>query len=57
MLTDYLQACERGLAPLFAPQPLSAVMTLSRERLVDRPHGDLPRWLAALEALPAGPAE
>lgn len=57
MLTDYLQACERGLAPLFAPQPLAAVMTLSRERLVDRPHGDLPRWLAALEALPAGPAE
>lgn len=57
MLTDYLQACERGLAPLFAPQPLSAVMTLSRERLVDRPHGDLSRWLAALEALPAGPAE
>ena len=57
MLTDYLQACERGLEPLFAPQPLSAVMTLSRERLVDRPHGDLPRWLAALEALPAGPAE
>ena len=57
MLTDYLQACERGLAPLFSPQPLSAVMTLSQERLVDRPHGDLPRWLAALDALPAGPAE
>ncbi|MBQ25168.1 tRNA 5-methoxyuridine(34)/uridine 5-oxyacetic acid(34) synthase CmoB [Alcanivorax sp.] len=57
MLTDYLQACERGLASLFAPQPLSVVMTLSRERLVDRPHGDLPRWLAALEALPMGPAE
>lgn len=57
MLTDYLQACERGLVPLFSPQPLSAVMALSQARLIDRPHGDLPRWLAALEALPAGPAE
>lgn len=57
MLTDYLQACERGLAPLFSPQPLGAVMALLQERLVDRPHGDLPRWLAALEALPTGPAE
>ncbi|WP_062810553.1 MULTISPECIES: tRNA 5-methoxyuridine(34)/uridine 5-oxyacetic acid(34) synthase CmoB [Alcanivorax] len=55
MLTDYLQACERGLEPLFSPQILSAVMVLSRQRLVERPHGDLPRWMAALDALPAGP--
>ncbi|MGB1466654.1 MAG: tRNA 5-methoxyuridine(34)/uridine 5-oxyacetic acid(34) synthase CmoB [Alcanivorax nanhaiticus] len=31
-------------------------MALTRERLIDRPHGDLSRWMAALEALPAGPA-
>jgi len=55
MLTEYLQACERGLEPLFSPQILSAVMALSRQRLVERPHGDLPRWMAALDSLPAGP--
>lgn len=32
-------------------------MALSRERLIDQPHGDMPRWLAALQALPPGPAK
>lgn len=56
MLADYLVACEKALATGFADAPLQHIMGLTRERLVERPHGDLPRWMAALEALPAGPA-
>lgn len=54
MLDAYLTALEAALIPLLgdAAQPLLA---LSRARLIDKPHGDLPRWRAAVAALPAGP--
>ena len=55
-LNTYLQDCDAALTNLFADVPRQTVMALTRERLVERPHGDLPRWMAALEALPAGPA-
>lgn len=35
---------------------LPAVSRLSRRRLLDKPHGDLPRWREALSKLPPGPA-
>src|SRR5699024_3861084 len=55
MLTCYVDQLTAALTSSFAggAAPLAA---LSRQRLLDKPHGDLPRWLAALEALPAGPA-
>ncbi len=56
-LTTYLQDCQAALADNVADEPLAFMMSLTRERLLDRPHGDLPRWLDALEALPAGPAD
>lgn len=55
-LKTYLQDCDAALADIFADLPRQAVTSLTRERLIDRPHGDLPRWMAALEALPEGPA-
>lgn len=57
MLRDYLQQCEAALRELYAQPERDALMALCRERLLDKPHGDLPRWLAALNALPQGPAE
>lgn len=35
---------------------LPAVSRLTRQRLLDKPHGDLPRWQQALAQLPPGPA-
>ena len=57
MLKDYLQQCETALRELYAQPERDALMALCRERLLDKPHGDLPRWLAALDALPEGPAD
>ena len=57
MLRDYLQQCEAALRELYAQPERDVLMALCRERLLDKPHGDLPRWLAALNALPEGPAE
>ena len=57
MLRDYLRQCEAALRELYAQPERDALMALCRERLLDKPHGDLPRWLAALNALPEGPAE
>lgn len=55
MLTCYVDQLTAALTSSLGggAAPLAA---LSRQRLLDKPHGDLPRWLAALEALPAGPA-
>ncbi|WOA33156.1 tRNA 5-methoxyuridine(34)/uridine 5-oxyacetic acid(34) synthase CmoB [Alloalcanivorax xenomutans] len=50
-LTALGAALEQHLGEAAAP-----MRALSRERLVERPHGDLPRWLSALERLPPGPA-
>jgi tRNA (mo5U34)-methyltransferase len=35
---------------------LPAISRLSRRRLLEKPHGDLPRWSEALACLPPGPA-
>ncbi|MCK0152785.1 tRNA 5-methoxyuridine(34)/uridine 5-oxyacetic acid(34) synthase CmoB [Alcanivorax sp. S6407] len=56
-LETYLQDSGAALADTFAEAPLEQLIGLTRERLLERPHGDLPRWMAALEALPAGPAD
>lgn len=56
MLEHYILQCETALATNFADASRQTLMALTRERLIDRPHGDLSRWMAALEALPAGPA-
>lgn len=56
MLEQYISQCETALATSFADASRQTLMALTRERLIDRPHGDLSRWMAALEALPAGPA-
>lgn len=56
MLAEYLDQCEAALAPLYTDAPRADLMALCRERLLDKPHGDLPRWLAALQQLPQGPA-
>lgn len=55
-LNRYLQDCSAALADTFAEAPLAELIALTGERLIERPHGDLPRWMAALEALPPGPA-
>ena len=51
MLKDYLQQCDTALRELYAQPQRDTLMGLCRERLLDKPHGDLPRWLAALNAL------
>lgn len=56
-LDNYLQDCTAALADTFSSAPLASLMALTQQRLIARPHGDLPRWMSALEALPAGPAE
>lgn len=56
MLESYLEALGAAMAPVLA-EAGDAVTALSRERLLDRPHGDLARWRRAVEALPAGPAD
>ncbi|MDP7348021.1 MAG: ubiquinone/menaquinone biosynthesis methyltransferase, partial [Phycisphaeraceae bacterium] len=62
-VTASLVARDRSGAYRYLPQSVNtfldrdALMALCRERLLDKPHGDLPRWLAALSALPEGPAE
>lgn len=56
MLESYLEALGAAMAPVLG-EAGDAVTALSRERLLDRPHGDLARWRRAVEALPAGPAK
>lgn len=53
-LTTYSQALADATALLGPWQ--DALTTLTRERLLLSPHGDLPRWRAAAAQLPAGPA-
>lgn len=54
MLKDYLQQCDTALRELYAQPQRNTLMALCRQRLLDKPHGDLPRWMAALNALPEG---
>ena len=44
MLRDYLQQCEAALRELYAQPERDALVALCRERLLDKPHGDLPGW-------------
>lgn len=57
LIKSYLEACRTALSDLYSPDRLGRLMALSEERLITRPHGDLPRWLDALSALPEGPAD
>lgn len=56
MITAYLDAMQQALRQLPDDWRQSA-LALSRERLLEKPHGDLPRWLTAAEALPNIPAQ
>lgn len=56
MIDGYLGALEQALAGSAAAAWDGELMALARERLLVRPHGDAPRWLAALAALPEHPA-
>ncbi|MDX1805190.1 MAG: tRNA 5-methoxyuridine(34)/uridine 5-oxyacetic acid(34) synthase CmoB [Alcanivorax sp.] len=56
MLQAYLDELQSGLSTVFTESERDRVLALSRQRLIERPHGDLSRWLGALKALPAGPA-
>ena len=51
MIDQYNVALNRALADI-APSWQESVSRLSRLRLIAQPHGDMPRWLAAVEALP-----
>ena len=51
MIDQYNVALNRALADI-APSWQESVSQLSRLRLIAQPHGDMPRWLAAVEALP-----
>ena len=56
MIDSYLARLERGLGGL--PESLQqSLCELACLRLVEQPHGDLPRWLAAVASLPAVTAE
>ncbi|WP_111656390.1 tRNA 5-methoxyuridine(34)/uridine 5-oxyacetic acid(34) synthase CmoB [Isoalcanivorax indicus] len=53
-LESYCAALEQATADL--PVWQAALSSLSRERLLQAPHGDLPRWRAGVQQLPPGPA-
>ncbi len=54
MLERYLEELGGALETLFG-DAATPLLALSRRRLIDKPHGDMPRWLKALAALPEGP--
>ncbi|MAX56431.1 MAG: tRNA 5-methoxyuridine(34)/uridine 5-oxyacetic acid(34) synthase CmoB [Alcanivoracaceae bacterium] len=56
MLERYLDECGQALGETFSPSTRDTLLALTRSRLIDKPHGDLSRWMAALQALPPGPA-
>lgn len=55
MLETYLNELDAALTSELGAQA-ETVSALSRHYLLDKPHGDLPRWHEALAALPPGPA-
>ena len=55
MIEAYCQALVAALSQS-VPSWQSVVAQLCRERLVERPHGDMPSWLRALATLPDVPA-
>ncbi|MCC1497156.1 tRNA 5-methoxyuridine(34)/uridine 5-oxyacetic acid(34) synthase CmoB [Alcanivorax sp. 1008] len=48
---EYCDALSEALSD-FAPVWQKPADDLSRQRLIQQPHGDMPRWQAAIEALP-----
>jgi len=55
MLDTYLNELDAALPSLLG-EGGAPVAALTRHRLLDKPHGDLPRWHDAVTALPPGPA-
>lgn len=55
MLPTYLKELATALPPVLGDNA-DPVLALSHQRLIDKPHGDLPRWHDAVAALPPGPA-
>lgn len=53
-LDSYCAALEQATADIAPWQ--QALSSLTRGRLLEAPHGDLPRWRAAVQQLPPGPA-
>ena len=51
----YVERLHTALS-VFPDELASQLITLTRHRLLDSPHGDQPRWSAALESLPQVPA-
>lgn len=54
-LESYLDSLGETLDALLG-DAAAPLLALSRQRLIDKPHGDMSRWLAALATLPEGPA-
>lgn len=54
MIAAYLKAFETALQTTETAKPwCETLLAYSRERLQEKPHGDQPRWLAGLDALPS----
>jgi tRNA (mo5U34)-methyltransferase len=51
VIGEYCDALNEALANI-APSWRESVDGLSRQRLIQQPHGDMPRWQAAVQALP-----
>lgn len=54
--SDYLQQLQAGLHQV-SPALNTTLSQLAQQRLIEHPHGDMPRWQAALSALPDVAAE
>lgn len=52
MITAYCERLRQALASEASPDWLASVDALTRERLLQAPHGDQVRWVEALESLP-----
>lgn len=55
MIREYCDALYQALSAI-APSWAQPADDLSRQRLIQQPHGDMPRWQAAVQALPNVPA-
>lgn len=55
MIEAYCEALARAQAHAGAPGWNAELTRLTRERLLEKPHGDLPKWLAAVATLPDVP--
>jgi tRNA (mo5U34)-methyltransferase len=56
VINHYCDSLSAAMAEL-APSWQQSIDDLTRQRLIERPHGDMPRWQAAVEALPATEAQ